>query len=849
VCLVVCVAGVTEFCHAQATVNESLETAFLYVDGTAGSDSNPGTQQAPLKTIGKAASMALTNNYNSIGTRVTINPGTYRESLSLTGVSQDTSYPITFEAATNGTVIMSGAVVYTGWAVYSGNSSIYTNTWNNTWGLCPAVNGCPALQNISARQEMIIVNGVPLTQVLSYGQMLQGTFYVDTTHSTAYVWPASGTNMSTATVEVASLSTLVAVHGKSNLVFRGLVFQYANTCRGLAAVAVNGSATNVLFDTDAFQWNNAEGLSLSYPVTYFTVENSTAVHNGDSGFQESQTKYGLWQSDTTGYNNWRGAQGSYYECDAAGMHVWEAHDDTLNSVNIIYNQAWGAHWDTDNQNITATSVIAANNLEGGLYAEKDEGPITFNTSYACNQTSPLAEGGLELANSEQVSFTNGVLLNNSPGDIYVIGTAGGVPISNWETGQTYTLYTQNLTTTGDTIQANGTTQQVLNDGYLNGTDWTNFQTTLVSNNNIWWDANTTTVFNVPSPHTWTLDDLSSWQSLTGQDAASSFKAPSGNPGSACTFTPDMPDFWTTVMQPSLTMDMTGTAVYNYTLTPLNFAGTVNLTLDGISEVSGLTASLVPSTLTTSGSSVLTVTAATNTAAGTYPITVLANSGNMTRTVTMSLVIPSTSLRLSAIALAWGSQQQNTTGSSQAVTLQNFGKNSVSITSITSNTANFTVSHNCGTSLAAGRSCTITVTFTPQWSGALTGTITITDGDPTSPQLISLSGTGTPAPTASMTPNNDYFGTHTVGTSTSIVSTLTNTSSSVSLNITSITITGTNPGDFAQTNSCPGSLAAGSSCTFTVTFTPTTTGTRTATVSVIDNRTKGNNNIALQGTGK
>jgi hypothetical protein len=167
-----------------------------------------------------------------------------------------------------------------------------------------------------------------------------------------------------------------------------------------------------------------------------------------------------------------------------------------------------------------------------------------------------------------------------------------------------------------------------------------------------------------------------------------------------------------------------------------------------------------------------------------------------------------------------------------------------------NTTNFTVSNNCGSSLGAGKTCTLTITFTPQWTGSLTGTVTLTDGDPTSPQLISLSGTGTAAPYASMSPISDSFGNVTVGTTSgSKTSTYTNTSSSVALNITSITMSGTNPGDFAQTNNCPSSLAAGASCTFTVTFTPTNTGTRTATVTVTDNTTKGSHPISLNGTGK
>src|SRR5579864_655824 len=70
-------------CFSQANVNENLETVSIYVDGVNGSDSNPGTQSKPLKTIGAAASMAVANNHNSIGSRVIINPATYRESITI----------------------------------------------------------------------------------------------------------------------------------------------------------------------------------------------------------------------------------------------------------------------------------------------------------------------------------------------------------------------------------------------------------------------------------------------------------------------------------------------------------------------------------------------------------------------------------------------------------------------------------------------------------------------------------------------------------------------------------------------------------------------------------------------
>ncbi len=640
---VFCILGTLLFLShlsfGQANVNEGLETAFLWVDTVNGSDSNPGTQALPLKTIGKSASLAETNNQNGIGTRVTINPGTYRESISLNHNKKDTTLPITFEAATNGTVIVSGSTLYTGWATYSQNNSIYTNSWLNQWGTCPQLTSCPFQQEIMMRKEMVVVNGTVLTQVLSLTQMVAGTFYVDQDGAQIYVWPASGTNMNSATVEVASTSTLLSIQQKSDIVIRGITFQYANSCRSSAAVQVMGTSTNILFDTDTFQWNNGQGFSISNPTTYFTVENSVSQHNGDSGFQESQTKYGLWQSDTTSYNNWRGAQGAYYACNTGGLHAWGAHDDTIDGLTISFNEAYGVHWDTDNLSISSSGVNATSNLMSGVFLEKDEGPITFSGSYFCNQTSSLNVGGLVVRNSEGVSITDSVLMNNAPSQVIVIGQKGGIEVKNWETGVSKNLITENFTNTSNTIQGNTSSQLLFEDSYLNGSDWTDFQSTLSSSKNTWWNAsNSTTEFVVPTPKNGTQDSFSGWKSATNQDSSSSFAAPSGNPGAACTLTPAGTDFWLTIDNAILTVQPGKSATFNLTLTPLNFTSTATLTLDGIAEVKGLSATLSTSSINTSGTSVLTVTAGTSTAHGTYSITVIANSGGTTHTVTTQLTV-------------------------------------------------------------------------------------------------------------------------------------------------------------------------------------------------------------------
>jgi len=127
-------------------------------------------------------------------------------------------------------------------------------------------------------------------------------------------------------------------------------------------------------------------------------------------------------------------------------------------------------------------------------------------------------------------------------------------------------------------------------------------------------------------------------------------------------------------------------------------------------------------------------------------------------------------------------------------------------------------------------------------------VTVTDNAAGSPQSVSLTGTGTTVPGANLSPASLAFGSEPLGITTAAQSiTLTN-GGSAALSISSIALTGTNPGDFAQTNNCGSSVAAGTHCTFIVTFKPTATGTRTAAVTLTDNATGSPQTVNLSGTG-
>ena len=77
---------------------------------------------------------------------------------------------------------------------------------------------------------------------------------------------------------------------------------------------------------------------------------------------------------------------------------------------------------------------------------------------------------------------------------------------------------------------------------------------------------------------------------------------------------------------------------------------------------------------------------------------------------------------------------------QNLVLFNAGNGLLFIGSIKVSGDDFTMSTSCGSTLAAGASCTIRVTFLPQATGALSGTVTVIDN--AGIQRITLSGVGT-----------------------------------------------------------------------------------------------------------
>jgi N-acetylneuraminic acid mutarotase len=202
------------------------------------------------------------------------------------------------------------------------------------------------------------------------------------------------------------------------------------------------------------------------------------------------------------------------------------------------------------------------------------------------------------------------------------------------------------------------------------------------------------------------------------------------------------------------------------------------------------------------------------------------------------------LTFSASSLNFGLLQIGLTSPSQTVTVTSVSGHSVDFTSIASS-GDYAQTHTCPTTMTAGTSCTITITFTPSKTGTRSGAVILKDNSPGSPtQTITLTGTGE-AGALGFTTASLNLGTVPVGSSSNQSATLTN-DGAAPVNIAGIAISPAD-GTFTQTNNCPATLNVQQTCTFQITFTPPDVFTYNATL-LITNSANGPADLPLSGMG-
>ena len=212
--------------------------------------------------------------------------------------------------------------------------------------------------------------------------------------------------------------------------------------------------------------------------------------------------------------------------------------------------------------------------------------------------------------------------------------------------------------------------------------------------------------------------------------------------------------------------------------------------------------------------------------------------------------PTAPLTFTPVNLGYGNVVLNS-AVSKTVTVKNSGSAAVTFTSITGSGAFVATPSGmapCTGTLSAGKSCTISVTFTPLVTGTLIGGVTVVDNSPSvSTEVIDASGTGVLAVTLS--PVSLNFGTVAVGSTSAVqVVTVTN-NQTTAIPINSVTASG----DYISTTGggvpCGANIPANGICTLGVAFSPTVSGAINGSLTLSYAAGSSPQSVSMTGTGQ
>ena len=188
---------------------------------------------------------------------------------------------------------------------------------------------------------------------------------------------------------------------------------------------------------------------------------------------------------------------------------------------------------------------------------------------------------------------------------------------------------------------------------------------------------------------------------------------------------------------SLILGNTGTAVLNISSIQLGGANASDFALAGGTTCQG---TLAPKT-TCSISLVFSPTAA---GFRTASVILVDNLVNSPQTVTITGTGGAPQIKFSSNTFVFNNQSMGSTSPAQTITISNTGSAPLNIVSLAlagPNAADFGMTSACEASLAAGASCSVSVSFSPFAGGLRTASLTVAANLASSPQSVALTGSG------------------------------------------------------------------------------------------------------------
>ena len=364
------------------------------------SDNNPGTAEAPWKTISRAA-QALRP-----GDTVLIHKGTYREHVR-PARSGTFFRPITYQAARPGEVVITGADIITGWTRV--NDQVWKKEpWPHNFPIHPS----DERHRLIGRCEQVIADGRLLAQVEKPSEMKPGTFCADTAARVLYLWLPDGSDPNAHTIE-ASVRPVCFGFGwggepRNYIRLRGLVFRYAANMAQRGALYIIGNHWRV--ENCIVEWTNGNGIS--FRGDHITLRRVRSHHNGQQGLGGGGRHFRL-EEVILDHNNLKGFAKGW---EAGGMKITHARGGIVRKCQAIANNGNGLWFDIDVRDVVVEQCLCRDNAGSGIFVEIS-GDFLIRDNLCLRNGTDNAWGmaGIQVAESDNCTIEHNSCILNPTG--------------------------------------------------------------------------------------------------------------------------------------------------------------------------------------------------------------------------------------------------------------------------------------------------------------------------------------------------------------------------------------------------------------------------------------------------
>ncbi len=378
-------------------------------------ESTDGSAEHPFPSLWWGMVFADHHRERGAAVRLVVEPGTYRETLTV-GWAGDDPAPLVIEAAQPGTAVVTGADVVSSLERTGG---VYTFPWTQDWGLAPVPSSWSSISVPEGirRREAVFVDGTPLVQVLTAAELVPGSFHVDEAADLVTVLPpAGGPSLEKRLVEVATRERVLEVKGLArNVAVEGMVFQ-AGAAPLTKHMAYVSDTTNVVLEGNTFRHSSWGGLGVCC-TSGVTIRDNVIRDNGGNGVDTHRTSDLLVEGNEVTGNNVRGGRHGFLGWSVAGSKNLLLRDAVFRDNRFVANHTRGMWFDTDVAGVVVEGTMSCGNATDGVFIEATQGPVTVIDSTFCDN----GRAGILVGTSGNVAVEGSTLSGNLYGQLVFSG--------------------------------------------------------------------------------------------------------------------------------------------------------------------------------------------------------------------------------------------------------------------------------------------------------------------------------------------------------------------------------------------------------------------------------------------